>query len=50
MQYATPFELGHFVAFDMSEARHQYLCFVQGIGTAAGPSIIAPAPDTAECQ
>jgi hypothetical protein len=46
VQYQTPYELGHFVAFDVSEARHQYLCFVQGVGA----SIVAPAPDDQPCQ
>ncbi len=40
-QYAAPFNLGHYVAFDEDDARNQYLCFVQGVGTAQGPSIIA---------
>ncbi len=45
VQYQTPYELGHFVAFDVSEARHQYLCFVQGVGA----SIVALATDDQPC-
>ncbi len=45
VQYMTPFELGHFVAFDVSQARHQYLCFVQSVGA----SIVAPETDDQPC-
>jgi hypothetical protein len=41
VQYAAPFELGHYVAFDEQDARDQYLCFVQHAGTPEEPSIIA---------
>lgn len=41
VQYAAPFNLGHYVAFDEEDARNQYLCFVQHVGTPEGPSIIA---------
>lgn len=43
---SSQFELGHWVAFDMSEARHQYLCFVESVGA----RIVAPAPDSSPCQ
>lgn len=39
---AVPFELGHYVAFDMAGVSSQIACFVLGVGSAQGPSIVAP--------
>ncbi|GMU60111.1 MAG: hypothetical protein AMXMBFR34_18740 [Myxococcaceae bacterium] len=38
----VPFELGHYVVFDMAGVSSQVACFVLGVGTPAGPSLVAP--------
>lgn len=38
VQYATPFELGHYVVFDLDDCRAQWLCFVETVGA----RIVAP--------
>ena len=42
LHYAAPHTLGHYVLFNQEGARHQYTCFVAGVGTAEGPKIAAP--------
>lgn len=49
VQYAAPFELGHFVAFDVPDTQQQYTCFLAGVGTAAGPKISAPSGSDTIC-
>lgn len=49
VQYAAPFELGHYVAFDAADTQQQYTCFVAGVGTAAGPKISAPSGSDTLC-
>ncbi|MEW5741016.1 MAG: hypothetical protein AB1938_18995 [Myxococcota bacterium] len=39
---AVPFELGHYIVFDMAAVSSQVACFVLGVGTPAGPSVVAP--------
>jgi hypothetical protein len=50
VQQAAPFELGHYVVFDTAEAQSQYLCFVQGVGTPAGPRIVSPRGVDDDCD
>ncbi len=49
VQYPAPFELGHYVAFDMPEVQQQYTCFLLGVGTAAGPKIAAASGSDTVC-
>lgn len=42
VQLEVPFELGHYVAFDVDGVRSQVACFVLGVGTPAGPGLVAP--------
>ena len=42
VQLQTPFELGHFVMFDVPSMGAQVGCFLQGVGTPAGPAIVSP--------
>jgi hypothetical protein len=49
-QTQTPFELGHFVVFDREDVQHQVECFLDGVGTAEGPVIVAPAPRSTPCR
>lgn len=44
--YDVPFNLGHFVAFDREDARHQYTCFLASLGEKVdGPAALdAPCP------
>ena len=49
VQYAAPFNLGHYVAFDEAETRQQYTCFLLGVGTAAGPKIAAASGSDTLC-
>jgi hypothetical protein len=48
-QYAAPFSLGHYVAFNQAEARHTYTCFLQSVGTALGTQIVAGDPNEGAC-
>ncbi len=41
-QYAVPFELGHYIVFDMTSVQSQVACFLAGVGTPEGPSIVSP--------
>ena len=49
VQYAAPFELGHYVAFDAPDTQQQYTCFIAGVGTAAGPKIAAASGSDTVC-
>lgn len=49
-QVQTPFDLGHYVVFDREDVQHQVECFLDGVGTAEGPRIVAPAPRSTPCQ
>jgi hypothetical protein len=49
VQYAAPFELGHYVAFDVAQTQQQYTCFLLGVGTAAGPKISAASGSDTLC-
>jgi hypothetical protein len=48
-QVQTPFDLGHFIVFDVETVQSQVACFVLGVGTSAGPSIVSPRPYSAPC-
>lgn len=50
VQYDVPHELGHYIVFDTAPAQSQYLCFVEGVGTAAGPKIVSPRAADAACD
>ncbi len=49
VQYAAPFNLGHYVAFDEEPTRQQYTCFLAGVGSAAGPRISAASGSDTTC-
>ena len=49
VQYAAPFELGHYVAFDVADTQQQYTCFVAGVGTEGGPKISSPSGSDTLC-
>jgi hypothetical protein len=49
VQYAAPFELGHYVAFDRPDTRQQFTCFILGVGTAAGPKVAAASGSDTVC-
>lgn len=49
VQVQTPFELGHYVAFDVDSVRAQVACFVLGVGTPEGPAIVSPRALDAPC-
>lgn len=49
-QVQTPFDLGHYVVFDREDVQHQVECFLEGVGTAGGPVIVAPAPRSTPCR
>lgn len=49
-QYQVPFNLGHYVAFDLESARYQYTCFLASVGTRAqGARVPAAGPLDAPC-
>lgn len=49
VQYAAPFDLGHYVAFDQADTRQQYTCFLLGVGSPAGPKISAAGGSDTTC-
>lgn len=48
--YAAPNDLGHYVVFNQPGARHQYTCFLLGVGAAGGPVITAPSSSDEPCR
>ena len=50
VQLQTPFELGHFVMFDVPSVGAQVGCFIQGVGAPAGPAIVSPRGLDARCD
>lgn len=48
-QLTTPFELGHYVVFDVAEVSAQVGCFLAGVGT-TGPMLVSPRPLDAPCD
>lgn len=48
-QSQTPFDLGHYVVFDREDVQHQVECFLEGVGTQAGPRVVAPGPRSTPC-
>lgn len=42
VQLQTPFELGHYIVFDVAGTGSQVGCFLQGVGTPQGPAIVSP--------
>lgn len=42
VQLTAPFELGHYVTFDVAGVSSQLACFVLGVGVGEGPAIVAP--------
>ena len=42
IQLQTPFELGHYIVFDVASVGAQVGCFLAGVGTAEGPAIVSP--------
>lgn len=49
VQYAAPFDLGHYVAFDQADTRQQFTCFLLGVGTPGGPKISAAGGSDTTC-
>lgn len=47
-QYMVPYNLGHYVLFDLDEGRHQYTCFL-ATAAAGSAKLGAPAPFDAPC-
>ena len=50
VQVQTPFELGHYIVFDVPEVGAQVGCFLAGVGTSAGPAIVSGRPLDAPCE
>ena len=42
IQLQTPFDLGHYIVFDVASTGAQVGCFLAGVGTAQGPPIVSP--------
>ena len=42
VQLQTPFELGHYIVFDVASVGSQVGCFLAGVGTPEGPAIVSP--------
>ncbi len=49
-QVEVPFELGHYVVFDRPDVQHQVTCFLTGVGSDEGPTVVAPGPADSPCQ
>ncbi len=50
VHHTSPFELGHYIVFNDPGPQSQYLCFVEGVGTPAGPRIVAPHDPATACD
>jgi hypothetical protein len=50
VQLETPFELGHYIVFDVATIQGQVACFIQGVGSAEGPAIVSPRQTDAACD
>ncbi len=50
ISYDAPHQLGHYVLFNQSSARHQYTCFLATVGTQVGATIFAPGTIDSPCQ
>lgn len=42
LQIQTPFDLGHYVVFDVPSVGAQVGCFLAGVGSEKGPAIVSP--------
>jgi hypothetical protein len=42
VQVQTPFDLGHYVVFDVPSVGAQVGCFLAGVGSPGGPAIVSP--------
>lgn len=42
MQLQMPFELGHYIVFDVASVGAQVGCFLAGVGSTKGPAIVSP--------
>ncbi len=49
VQLAAPFELGHYISFDVAGVSAQVACFVLGVGVGEGPAVVAPRALDAAC-
>jgi hypothetical protein len=50
IQRQTPFELGHYIVFDVPEVLAQSVCFLAGVGSPQGAAIVAPRALDAPCD
>lgn len=50
IQLQTPFELGHFIMFDVPEVGAQVGCFLEKVGSPEGPAIVTPRALDAACD
>jgi hypothetical protein len=49
-QRQTPFELGHYIMFDVAETAAQVGCFLTGVGGPGGPRLVSSRPLDAPCD
>ena len=50
MQVATPYELGHYIVFDVDEVSGQVACFLEQVGQPGGPTLVSPRATSASCD
>ncbi|MFT3711735.1 MAG: hypothetical protein QM817_29200 [Archangium sp.] len=50
VQLQTPFELGHFIVFDVAGVGSQVGCFLEKVGSSEGPAIVTPRALDAACD
>jgi hypothetical protein len=50
VQLQTPFELGHFIVFDVGTVGAQVGCFLEKVGSSEGPAIVTPRALDATCE
>jgi len=50
VQYAAPFNLGHYVLFNQPGAIHQYTCFLATVGEPGGPVILRGEDIASPCE
>lgn len=50
VQRQTPYELGHYIVFDVAEVSAQVACFLSGVGSVNGPTLVTPRPLDTPCE
>lgn len=50
VQVQTPFDLGHYIVFDVANVQGQVACFLDAVGLPGGPALVSPRAPDAPCD